>query len=100
MTLYKITIQRFGGLSDLGVELHLPPLLGYRHSADNSILIGVKAGSVNIPATGDLCPVNDLPHFLRAIKIAQGIASGDLIVEGMEIIEEVEPPDPTERLGG
>ena len=100
MTMYKITIQRFGGLSDLGVELHLPPLIGYRHSADNSILIGVKAGSINIPATGDLCPVNDLPHFLRAVKIAQDIARGDLIVEGMELFEEPDIPDPTDRLGG
>lgn len=80
--MYDITIRKGSIFNKLEVVLSLPRKPPVRYGEENSVFLGVTADGINIPATGTLHS-DDMPHFLKALSIAESIAAGTLHIEGL-----------------
>lgn len=94
---YKITVVN-KGVAPVSVRLNLPPVAGVRRLEKQFHITIEENGTVNVPATGDLCAHSDVPMFLKALRLAEDIATGRVVVEGMEVVEEEEILDPMAHL--
>ncbi len=88
---YSIQVKKSFGFGDLRVRLWLPPLQDHgvlvRHSQrSHDIDVNTEEGTINIFASGDLHHT-EIPHYLKALEMAQSLASGTIQFEDEEATE-------------
>lgn len=83
---YTIEISKKSFMGCMSVSISMPSLPGVRRLEGHKLSIDIgEDGTINIPATGDLCATEDVPALIKALTLAAELARGDIQVQGLEV---------------